>query len=49
MTDVQLFDSVKRMVDACFASGLVKTAEDAKQMLALLDALTTRLRQQQQP
>lgn len=43
MTDIQLLDSIKKIIDTCFATGLVKSLEDSRQLAALYEALHSRL------
>ncbi len=46
MTDTQILENVKKIIDACFAAGMVKRLEDVKQMVELYDSLTERLTKQ---
>lgn len=43
MTDQQLLDNTKKIIDACFAAGMIKSAEDARQLVLLFDTLRARL------
>lgn len=45
MTDAQILDNLKNIIDACFAAGMVKRIEDCRGLLLLYDTLHDRLTQ----
>lgn len=43
MNETQIIQGVRKMLDACFAAGLIKTLEEAQYAVAMYQSLVTKL------